>query len=271
MGLMAIEHIDLASDVQAAPDALGKVVVLWPDAGYVEGHCDGHVGCAGAGDVTLLSQPHLPHRTCAHRLSATCVLLDPTLLLTVAGVMPHHRPHIHFTSFRPVNGSSAERWKNTVRYIQDVVLTDADHVTPLVLGHVARMLAAVTLETFGHEIPVPTKSYDRTDNSTALLRRAIAFIDANPADDITLADIARAAHVSPRALQYMFRRHLDTTPVQYLQRIRLHHAHHDLVAGDRQHETVGAIAARWGFTHLGRFAVRYRATYGQSPHTTLRT
>ena len=35
--------------------------------------------------------------------------------------------------------------------------------------------------------------------------------------------------------------------------------------------TVNAIAARWGFTHRGRFAAAYRNRYGQSPATTLRS
>ena len=94
--------------------------------------------------------------------------------------------------------------------------------------------------------------------------------DAHAANDISLADIAEAVHVTPRAVQYMFRRHLETTPLQYLRRVRLHHAHQELRGTDRMQETVTAIAARWGFVHTGRFAVLYRQTYGQSPHTTLR-
>ena len=38
----------------------------------------------------------------------------------------------------------------------------------------------------------------------------------------------------------------------------------------RPAEAARAFAQRWGFAHTGRFAVLYRQTYGQSPHTTLR-
>lgn len=34
--------------------------------------------------------------------------------------------------------------------------------------------------------------------------------------------------------------------------------------------TVATIAARWGFPHLGRFSVDYRAVYGTTPSRTLR-
>lgn len=112
--------------------------------------------------------------------------------------------------------------------------------------------------------------YDRTDHQPVLLRRAVDFIQANASNDIALADIADAVHVSSRAVQYMFRRHLDTTPLQYVRRLRLARAHTDLVAGNPLDDTVSAIATRWGFAHTGRFAVQYRQNYGQSPHETLR-
>jgi transcriptional regulator GlxA family with amidase domain len=82
-----------------------------------------------------------------------------------------------------------------------------------------------------------------------------------------LADIALAVHVTPRSVQYMFRRDLDITPLQYLRLLRLRHAPHG--SPDRVTDTVTGIAARWGFAHTGRFAVLYRQMYGQSPHHTL--
>jgi transcriptional regulator GlxA family with amidase domain len=68
----------------------------------------------------------------------------------------------------------------------------------------------------------------------------------------------------------MFRKHLECTPTDYLRRVRLHNAHQDLLAGSRATTTVAEVARRWGFGHLGRFAVHYREHYGQSPHLSLR-
>jgi AraC-like DNA-binding protein len=150
------------------------------------------------------------------------------------------------------------------------VLADDALATPLVLGHVSRLLAAVTLSTFPNTAIADPTPHDRTDHQPVLLRRAIEFVDANVTHDIGLADIAEAVHVTPRAVQYMFRRHLDTTPLQYLRRMRLHYAHQDLRAADPARDSVNTIAARWGFMNLDRFAVLYRQTYGQSPQTTLR-
>ncbi len=105
---------------------------------------------------------------------------------------------------------------------------------------------------------------------SALLRRAITFIHENADHDITLSDIAAAVNVTPRSVQYTFRRHLDTTPLEYLRRVRLCRAHRDLCPADPSVDTVMAIADRWGFAHAGRFSRLYTQTFGQPPSRTLR-
>ncbi|BBZ07405.1 hypothetical protein MDOR_15740 [Mycolicibacterium doricum] len=103
------------------------------------------------------------------------------------------------------------------------------------------------------------------------LRRSVAFIHENADSDIGLAEIAAAANLTARAVQYMYRRHLGVTPLEYLRCVRLHFAHRDLEAADPAVDTVNSIAARWGFSHAGRFSVAYRRMYGRQPSATLRT
>jgi AraC-like DNA-binding protein len=48
--------------------------------------------------------------------------------------------------------------------------------------------------------------------------------------------------------------------------------HRDLQNAEPGHGTsVAAVAARWGFTHLGRFAIEYRRRFGSYPSQTLRS
>ncbi|MBS9373636.1 helix-turn-helix domain-containing protein [Rhodococcus sp. B50] len=105
-------------------------------------------------------------------------------------------------------------------------------------------------------------------SAPSALRKAVAFIESEAARPIRLADIAAAAGVGARALQYDFVRHLHTTPIRYLRSVRLDGAHQDLQAADPKHETVASIAARWGFSSPGRFATQYRSVYGRSPRVT---
>ena len=113
------------------------------------------------------------------------------------------------------------------------------------------------------------QSYTAGRGQPPLLRRAVAFIHANVQSDIGLSDIAAAVGVTPRSVQYMFRRHLGTTPLEYLRRLRLDLAHRDLQAADPAVDTVTAIAGRWGFTHAGRFSIAHKQAFGIKPSRTL--
>jgi AraC-like DNA-binding protein len=271
VGAFVVDEVDVPTDIEASPDPLGKVIVTWVTRGKVSGQSGGLLAAAHSGEITLMSQPDLPHDSCAEDLTATSVLMDPTLVASVAAGVPLSEAPLplRFSSFAPVAPQAVLRWKETVGYVQNCVLADDAIATPLVLGHAGRLLAAVTLAAFSYADDEPSP-WDRTDSHPMLLRRAMDFIDANLDKDIGLADVADAVHVTPRAVQYMFRRHLDTTPLQWLREMRLRRAHLDLSSADRTHTTVTEIAARWGFAHTGRFAVLYRQTYGHSPHQTLR-
>jgi len=48
-------------------------------------------------------------------------------------------------------------------------------------------------------------------------------------------------------------------------------ANEALRRSDPARVTVSAVAHRWGFAHLGRFASAYRARFGESPSVTLRS
>lgn len=269
-GAIVIDEIQVAGDVKVSPDPLNKVVAVWPTAGRVAGLCQGVGGQATAGDVTLVSQPDLPYEAHAKDLTVTSVLFDPVLAARAAGGLTDgDAPPLRFLAFEPVSSGAARLWQDTVEYVRDSVLAEDAHATPLVLAHAGQLLATVTLAAFPH-VTVEETAADRTDAKPEILRRAMDYMAANATADIALSDVASAVHVSPRAVQYMFRRHLDTTPLQYLRGLRLHRAHHDLLAAEHGQRTVAEIAARWGFAHTGRFAVLYRQTYGQSPHTTLR-
>jgi transcriptional regulator GlxA family with amidase domain len=56
----------------------------------------------------------------------------------------------------------------------------------------------------------------------------------------------------------------------YLQSVRLDRAHESLRRADPTRLTVSAVAHRWGFAHLGRFASAYRLRFGEPPSETLR-
>lgn len=103
------------------------------------------------------------------------------------------------------------------------------------------------------------------DGPPETLRRAICFTEEHAQQDISVADIAAAGQVTVRAVQFAFRRHLDTTPMAYLQRIRLERARAELLAAGPGAGTITALAYRWGFSSPSRFSALYRRAYGVVP------
>ncbi|GLY77748.1 helix-turn-helix transcriptional regulator [Actinoallomurus iriomotensis] len=271
-GPFTVDELQMPADLDFDADAVGRLIVTRIDAGAIERRSAGSRERFAAGEIYVSARPDLPYSARTLGLEAQTVTLDLSLLRHVAGAPDGEAPGpLRFDDFRPVTPAAAENWKRTAAYVTERLLTNAEAAAqPLIIGNAARLLAASALTAFPNTIVPAPAPRDRADSTPAMLRRAIAFIDANADRDISVADMAEAARVTPRALQYAFRRHRGTTPTAYLRRVRLARAHEDLRRADpTRGDTVTAIAARWGFLHFGRFAAEYRRAYGQTPRTTL--
>ena len=85
-----------------------------------------------------------------------------------------------------------------------------------------------------------------------------------------IADLCEAAAISQRTLTRAFQAIHGTTPLRRLHALRLAGARKALLSADTASENVTQVALRFGFRELGRFAVDYRAVFGESPSETLR-
>jgi AraC-like DNA-binding protein len=192
---------------------------------------------------------------------------------TRSGIEPGE---LRFDSVTAVSPGTARYWHSLIAYLGRQ-LTTPDQQAPLrrsalLQSSALDMLAAAALTVFPNTAMTAAQVPGPGRVAPAAVRRAVAFIDEHADRDISAADIATAAHVTTRAIQLAFRRHLDTTPSAYLRRVRLDHAHQQLCAaspGDGV--TVTEIATRWGFASPSRFAASYRDAYGVPPSRTLRS
>jgi len=98
-----------------------------------------------------------------------------------------------------------------------------------------------------------------------LMDRVRAYIDGNLRAQIRMATLCRHAGVSLRTLERLFRATAQTTPTGYIGWRRLHNARKALRDPQRTHQTIARIASDEGFSHQGRFAVAYRAAFGETP------
>ena len=102
----------------------------------------------------------------------------------------------------------------------------------------------------------------------ASVKRAVEFMNAELGSPLGISEIAAAAGVAGRTLFKHFKDAHGASPMQYLRNARFEKVHEALLRAERT-ESVTAIALRWGFSHLGRFAVEYRQRYGEPPSQTL--
>ena len=86
---------------------------------------------------------------------------------------------------------------------------------------------------------------------------------------LQMPELCELIVVSDRTLRSSCAEFLGMTPIQYVLLRRLEEVRRALRDADPDIVRVGEVAHRFGFTQLGRFAGRYRATFGETPSTTL--
>jgi AraC-like DNA-binding protein len=94
------------------------------------------------------------------------------------------------------------------------------------------------------------------------LLRAKDLIDARYREPLDVAEIARAAHLSPAHFSREFRRTFGETPHQYLLTRRLERAAELLRNTDR---SVAEICLAVGLTSVGSFTTSFGRAFGVSP------
>jgi AraC-like DNA-binding protein len=170
-----------------------------------------------------------------------------------------------------LSGGPGHSWIRLVRLLRDELAFDESLIfQPLIAEHLrSTVLSGLLLSMphrYHHELTTPAVA-----GPPRAIRRVVDAIQGEPERAVTVTDLARIAGMSVRSLQEGFRRHLGCAPMTYLQQVRLGRAHDDLRISDPMRVTVAAVAHRWGFAHLGRFASTYRVRFGESPSETLRS
>jgi transcriptional regulator GlxA family with amidase domain len=101
-----------------------------------------------------------------------------------------------------------------------------------------------------------------------IVTRFEEFLEANPNKPLYLPEICAAIEVAERTLRVACEEHLGMGPIRYLALRRMHLARRALLQA-KPSITVTHVATDHGFWELGRFAVAYRALFGESPSETL--
>ena len=99
-------------------------------------------------------------------------------------------------------------------------------------------------------------------SNRALVQRAADYLHDHYDADVSLDELAAAAHISKSYFLRLFRQYMGTTPYNYLLCCRITRAKELLVATDLP---VGEIGRRTGFSGEANFSTRFQRMAGQSP------
>lgn len=109
---------------------------------------------------------------------------------------------------------------------------------------------------------MPTQRLTTVQHRTSLFRDAVAIVDAEFADELSLDDIARRVASSRRQLQRAYHEIGQTTFREHLTGVRMDRAAELL--GSRS-LTVREIAHRVGYRQPAQFAKAFRRHHGAAP------
>ena len=119
--------------------------------------------------------------------------------------------------------------------------------------------------------------YSSQDNDSKYLKqeslyrlsRAEEYIRENLKDSITRDQLAEVSGSSIRTLSRAFEKKYGFGPKAFIKKCRLNSAYLELLSSDDEMTTVTKIALDYGFMHIGKFAIEYKKTFGESPSTSL--
>ena len=96
------------------------------------------------------------------------------------------------------------------------------------------------------------------------------LLQTQPERSFRMAEICSALGISPQTLHRSCDGQIGMGPVEYVRRRRMQLAYRALRHNNADMASVSAIARRYGFRALGRFAASFRALYGELPSAILR-
>jgi transcriptional regulator GlxA family with amidase domain len=110
---------------------------------------------------------------------------------------------------------------------------------------------------------------ERTSTRQATFLMALDFALHHINKDIYVSDLCGATGIAERSLRQLFQEFTTMSPITYLNLVRMKRARQLLVNGDPAQMSVKYAALDSGFWDLGRFALKYKSLFGESPSSTL--
>ena len=248
---------------------------------------DGGIDAAQGVDVLFVCGGYHPERQATPELLTTLqafarrgvplgALCTGTHLLAAAGVLDGYRCAIHWE-----NADAVREQFPAVQVSSSLFVIDRDRYTcsggvasvDLMLNMVAAAHGRELMQGISAQFVLERVRTEEDAQRTPLhylvgagqagrLIDAVALMEANIEEPLSLAELAGYVGVSRRQLERLFHEHLHCTPSHYYLDLRLHRGRLLLL---QTRATIGEVAVRCGFATPGRFGKAYAQRYGKPP------
>lgn len=262
LGPVTLGRLGWGADVSIECDYPGAYEVNIPLSGTLESRSCGAEVVSRPGQATVFQANET---TLISRWSSDCSVLgvkfDSTYLEQEADRIlgTDVRTKLLLPSQVDLTETAGNSWLRLVRSLTAQLREPTDLLANPVVG--PQLAGAITAAFVLAVTPDETRA---STPRPRIVKRVLDGLNDDPARAWTAADMAALAGTSIRRLQEGFREYVGRSPSECLLDIRLSRAHADLLEHGPA-VTVSDVAARWGFTHAGRFAAAYRRRYGTSP------
>jgi AraC-like DNA-binding protein len=235
------------------PECLQLSVVL---RGRINAAQEGRTGVARSGDLISYETSH-PVIFRADQQYESLVVRVPKQLLGREEATISKLTAVGISGADGLPRAAVAFFRSLAAGLEDGTITepDAPNTVDCVLDLIRGLYAALA---WTH---VPARPRSRAE----ILLNAQSFIEANLGDsDLAPEEIARASFVSTRYLHKLFQSE-GTSVCRWIRTARLEHCRRDLLDPSLRHETILAIASRWGLPGPQHFSRLFRSAYGCSP------
>lgn len=244
----------------SVPPALDNVLTIHVSGSTkLEGKLGRGFAChhAAPGDIFVIPRGEPTQWSWTSACSIFCLYVDPALLACVAAEDGALNPALielipAINERDPLLYQLGAALLSELRSSGPASSLYVESLTQALAVHLLRRHAALD-----PRVPEPADSPD-----SKVVRRALEHINDHLARDLSLAEIALAAGVSPYHLARQFKRATGRTVHQYVVGQRLEAARRMLAAGKR---SIAEIAALTGFADQSHLHRHFKATYGITP------
>ena len=225
--------------------------------GIIKGTINGHLVTITPGDIFFVNSSDL-HETDAidqNHMRAITLLLSYDLL-------KEYCPDVDAYYFDWSGNDTIHQQVKKLILECAKLLEKIDPYYELQLSIALRQLCLILLKNCKHKRQEENLSIPEV-KSMVDIRKVIVFIENHYEDSLSLSEIAAYIGMSPNYFSRFFKKVTNETVHSYLTRIRLYHAHKELLNSTH---SITELALNNGFPNVKAFIEAFKKTYGTTPN-----